>query len=293
MRDTGVHFGEWVAPPSPVDQWNPGLEKGRDDGDIATAYFHYSAKLLGRIARVLGDAAAAQRYEVLAENIRSAWWTEYGNDDGSLRRPTQANYVRALAFGLAPDEMREKVAQRLVDLIRAAGTHVGTGTFGTAFLLPVLADAGHADVAYELLLQDTPPSWMTMIDRGATTIWEMWDGVDEKGKAHFSLNHFSLGSVISFMHTHIAGIRLGRDSPAYRRFRVAPVPGGDLTWVRARLESPYGPIESEWRITSDARFELQVTVPPGTAAEIRLPDGRVETAEPGRWQFKSHIHRNR
>ena len=211
-----------------------------------------------------------QRYEVLAENIRSAWWTEYGNDDGSLRRPTQANYVRALAFGLAPDDMREKVAQLLVDLIRAAGTHVGTGTFGTAFLLPVLADAGHADVAYDLLLQDTPPSWMTMIDRGATTIWEMWDGVDEKGKAHFSLNHFSLGSVISFMHTHIAGIRLGRDSPAYRRFRVAPVPGGDLTWVRARLESPYGPIESEWRITGDARFELQVTVPPGTAADSSI-----------------------
>jgi alpha-L-rhamnosidase len=293
LRDTGVHFGEWVAPPSPVDQWNPKLEKGRDDGDFATAYFHYSAKLLGRTARVLGDAAAAQRYEVLAENIRSAWWTEYGNDDGSLRRPTQANYVRALAFGLAPEEKRERVAQRLVDLIRASDTHVGTGTFGTAFLLPVLADAGRADVAYDLLLQDTPPSWMTMIDRGATTIWEMWDGVDENGKAHFSLNHFSLGSVISFMHTHIAGIRLGRDSPAYRRFRIAPVPGGDLTWVRAHLESPYGPIESEWRITSDARFELQVTVPPGTAAEVRLPDGRVEAAEPGRWQFKSALDGNR
>jgi alpha-L-rhamnosidase len=292
LRDTGVHFGEWVAPPSSVDQWNPKLEKGRDDGDFATAYFHYSAKLLGRAARVLRDAAAAQRYELLAENIRSAWWTEYGNDGGSLRRPTQANYVRALAFGLAPEEERERVAQRLVDLIRAADTHVGTGTFGTAFLLPVLADAGSAGVAYDLLLQDTSPSWMTMIDRGATTVWEMWDGVDDNGKPHFSLNHFALGSVISFMHTHIAGIRLGKDSPAYRRFRVAPVPGGDLTWARARLESPYGPIESEWR-TSDAQFELQVSVPPGTAAEVRLPDGRVETAEPGRRQFKCTLNGNR
>lgn len=108
LRDTGVHFGEWLAPPSPVDQWNPGLEKGRDDGDLATAYFHYSAKLLGRTARVLGDAEAAQRYENLAENIRSAWWTEYGNADGSIRRPTQANYVRALAFRLAPDDLREQ-----------------------------------------------------------------------------------------------------------------------------------------------------------------------------------------
>jgi alpha-L-rhamnosidase len=289
LLDTGVHFGEWLAPPSPIDQWNPKLEKGRDDGDFATAYFHYSTKLLARMASVLGDAAATRRYDTLAENIRSAWWTEYGNADGSIRRPTQANYVRALAFGLAPEGMREKVAQRLVDMIRTADTHVGTGTFGTAFLLPVLADAGHADVAYALLLQDTPPSWMTMLDRGATTIWEMWDGVDENGKAHFSLNHFSLGSVISFMHTHIAGIRLGGDSAAYRRFRVAPVPGGDLTWARARLESPYGPIESEWRIAGDAPFELQVTVPPGTAADIRLPDGRTETAGPGRWQFRCDL----
>jgi alpha-L-rhamnosidase len=185
--------------------------------------------------------------------------------------------------------MREQVARQLVDLIRTANTHVGTGTFGTALLLPVLADAGHADVAYDLLLQDTPPSWMTMIERGATTIWEMWDGVDENGKPHFSLNHFSLGSVISFMHTHVAGIRLDRNSPAYRRFRVAPVPGGGLTWARARLESPYGPIESAWSLTSDAQLKLQVTVPPGTAAEVRLPDGRVETAGPGRWQFASPL----
>ena len=128
-----------------------------------------------------------------------------------------------------------------------------------------------------------------MIDRGATTIWEMWNGIDENGKAHFSLNHFSLGSVISFMHTHIAGIRLDRNLPAYRRFRVAPVPGGDLTWVRAHLDSPYGPIESEWTIDGDDRFELQVTVPAGTAADIELPDGRVETAESGRWRFSCNL----
>jgi alpha-L-rhamnosidase len=285
LLDTGVHFGEWLAPPSPVDQVNSNLAKGRDDGDFATAYFAYSAQLLARTARVLGNASAAQQYDTLAENIRSAWWTEYGNADGTIRRPTQANYARAIAFRLAPDDMREKIAQRLVELIGAADTHVGTGTFGTGILLPVLADAGHVDVAYDLLLQDTPPSWMTMIDRGATTIWEMWDGVDENGNAHFSLNHFSLGSAISFLHTHIAGIRLGKDSPAYRRFRVAPVLGGDLTWVRARLESPYGPIKSEWRITADERFELEVTVPPGTTADIELPDGRVELASPGQWRF--------
>jgi alpha-L-rhamnosidase len=249
--------------------------------------------LLARTARVLGHTAAAQRYATLAENIRSAWWTEYGDADGVLNRPTQANYARALAFRLAPDALRAKVAQRLVELIRAAKMHVGTGTFGTSILLPVLTDAGYADVAYELLLQDTPPSWFTMIDRGATTIWEMWDGIDENGKAHFSQNHFALGSVISHFHTHIAGIRLDRNVPAYRRFRIAPVPGADLTWAAARLESPYGPIESEWRIGAADRFELQVSVPPGTAADVELPDGTVEVAALGRARFCCHLKSKR
>ena len=282
--DTGVHFGEWLAPPSPVDQWNPKLEKGRDDGDFATSYFHYSAKLLGRIARVLGKREAAERYQI--------WPTRRGRPGGrsmaarpvrSVHPPRQTTFARWRSAW--PDDLREKVARELVATIRAADTHVGTGIFGTAFLLPVLADAGHADVAFELLHQDTPPSWMTMLDRGATTIWEMWDGMDENGKAHFSLNHFSLGSVISFLHTHIAGIRLGKMAPAYHDCRIEPVPGGGLTWARGRLASPYGPIESEWRIDGDRHFNLEVTVPPGTSADVRLPDGQHEVVRSGRWRI--------
>jgi alpha-L-rhamnosidase len=87
------------------------------------------------------------------------------------------------------------------------------------------------------------------------------------------------------MHTHIGGIRLDPDTPAYRRFRVAPVPGGDLTWARARLESPYGPIATYWRKVDDEQFELEVTVPPGTTADVELPGGRVESAGAGQSRF--------
>jgi alpha-L-rhamnosidase len=289
LMDTGVHFGEWLAPPSDEDQWNPGLDRGRDDGDLATAFMCQSARLVARTAEVLGKREDAIRYHELATAIRSAWWTEYGHADGSIRPATQANHVRALAFGLAPDHLRDAVADHLVGLIRAADTHVGTGTFGTAALLPVLADAGFADVAYQLLLRDTPPSWMTMLDRGATTIWEAWDGVDEKGKAHFSLNHFSLGSVASFLHTHVAGIRLHRDAPAYRRFRIAPVPGGSLTWAKASLDSPCGRVESSWRVREGGRFELDVIVPPGTSAEVSLPDAQFQSIGPGRRTFECRL----
>ena len=109
--------------------------------------------------------------------------------------------------------------RRLVELIREAGTHLGTGFLATPYLLPVLADSGHLDVAYELLLQDTEPSWLAMIDRGATTVWERWNGVDADGVPHESLNHYSKGAVISFLHRYVAGIQLLE--PGYRHFRVA------------------------------------------------------------------------
>jgi alpha-L-rhamnosidase len=289
LIDTGVHFGEYLAPPSGVDQSNPKLEKGRDDGDFATAYFYYVTKLLARVGKVLGKELASGRYRELAKEIQSAWWTEYGNPGGVIIPTTQANYVRALAFGLAPEDQRNSVARNLIDLIRAGGTHVGTGTFGTAYLLPVLADMGYSNLAYELLLQNTPPSWMTMIDRGATTIWEAWDGVDANGRAKLSLNHFSLGSVISFLHTHTAGIRLDSQIPAYRKFRIEPVPGGNLSWAKARLDSPYGLIESSWHLENGRNFRLDVTIPAGTTAEVCLPDKRCLSVDPGKRRFECRL----
>ena len=145
-------------------------------------------------------------------------------------------------------------------------------------LLPVLADSGYLDVAYELLLQDTPPSWLYMVERGATTVWELWEGVNGDGVADASLNHYSKGAVISFLPRYVAGIELLE--PAYRRFRVRPHLGGALSWAEAVHDSPYGRIESSWRIDGD-QVALTVTVPPGTTAEVVLPDGSCQEQAPG------------
>jgi alpha-L-rhamnosidase len=155
---------------------------------------------------------------------------------------------------------------------------VGTGFLATPHLLPVLADTGHLDVAYELLLSDREPGWLVMVDRGATTVWERWDGVDADGVPHESLNHYSKGAVVSFLHRYTAGISLLE--PAYRRFRISPRPGGGLTSAEAAHESPYGRISSAWRVDGD-RFELRVVVPAGTEAAVELPDGTTASAGPG------------
>ena len=147
----------------------------------------------------------------------------------------------------------------------------------------MLADTGHLDVAYELLLQDTEPSWLVMVDRGSTTVWETWEGVDADGVPHDSLNHYSKGAVVSFLHRYTAGI--SPVEPAYRRFRVALRPGGGLTRAEAAHDSPYGRIESAWRI-EDGALHLRVVVPAGTRAEVVLPSGTTYTAGPGTHTFE-------
>lgn len=90
--------------------------------------------------------------------------------------------------------------------------------------------------------------------------------------------------MISFLHRHTAGLR--PLDPAYRRFRVAPLPGGGLTAASAALESPHGRIESAWQLTG-GRLLLEVVVPPGTTAEVVLPNGEADVVGPGRHTFTS------
>lgn len=275
LWDGGWHWGEWHEPTHESGQfWRI------DQGSVGTAFLHHTAGIAARIGRIIGRDDEAAAFDELAARALDAWRIEYIAADGAVTPDTQANLVRALQFGLVPNDLRTRTARRLVELIRDAGNHLQTGFLSTGMLLPTLVDAGHTDVAFDVLLQDTPPSWLTMVDRGASTMWEAWEGIDADGRAHDSLNHYSKGAVVSFLHRYVAGIRLHDADVAYRKVRIEPVPGGGLSWAEATLDSPYGRIESSWSI-EDGAFDLTVTIPPGSSAEVHLPDGDVVSAGPG------------
>ncbi|MHA7986300.1 family 78 glycoside hydrolase catalytic domain [Rathayibacter sp. CAU 1779] len=288
LWDGSFHWGEWAEPQQkaadgtridPI-QHNPMAWFMADKGEVGTAYLHRSASTLSRIARILGDPQAEQRYSEVAERAREAWQTEYLDAYGRTADDTQASYVRALAFDLIPDHLREAAAGRLAELIRATDNHLTTGFLSTGMLLPVLAETGHADLAYDLLLQRTPPSWLYMLDNGATTVWEDWEGIDENGTAHDSLNHYSKGSVIRFLHTHVLGLRQDENSAAWESFTIAPVPHPTLTWAEGTLDTPQGTIAVRWGTDGD-NFTISAQIPAGCTTRLRMPDGTTEQLSAG------------
>jgi alpha-L-rhamnosidase len=260
LWDAGFQWGEWLEP---GQQWRP----TDDHGVVATAYYAWSARLVARVASLLGDAEAEASYSALADQVVDAWRSEYWRD-GRLTQESQANYVRALTLGLVPDEERDTALSRLVELVHEADDHLSTGFLSTPWLLPLLADGGHADLAYKVLFQDDIPGWLIMLRRDATTVWEAWEGVHDDGTAHGSLSHYSKGGVIAFFHSHIAGLR--RLEPGWRRFLVKPVPGAGITWAETALDSAAGRIEVAWRLAGD-RMTCGVTVPDGATARVELP----------------------
>jgi alpha-L-rhamnosidase len=282
LWDTGFHWGEWMEPDGP----EPDLFGARsaDHGIVATAYYRNTTVLLARIARVLGREDEADTLAELSENVRRAWETEYLDPSGHVTQPSQANCVRALAFDLVSPEQRAAVTAQLVSLIRAAGTHVGTGFLATPYLLPVLADNGELELAYELLMQDSEPSWLVMVDRGATTMWELWNGIDAHGAPHQSLNHYSKGAVVSFLHRYTAGLRQAPGSAGYERIIIEPRPGAGLTCAATSHQGPHGLIEVQWT-TDDGGLQLRAAVPAGTIAEVRLPGQPPAVVGPGKHHF--------
>ncbi|HLQ69619.1 MAG TPA: alpha-L-rhamnosidase C-terminal domain-containing protein, partial [Gemmatimonadales bacterium] len=146
-------------------------------------------------------------------------------------------------------------------------------------LLHVLGATGHVGLAFALLTQRTYPSWLYPITRGATTMWERWDGIrpdssfEDPGMNSF--NHYAFGAVGDWMYRNIGGIDVDSGAVGYRRSRIAPRPGAGLTSASASLETGYGTLKSAWRLEGP-RFVLDVTVPANTSAEVTLWDARLD-----------------
>lgn len=238
----------------------------------STAYFGWSARLVSRMAAVTGRTQQAATYGDLADRIGAAFTGRFVAADGTVSGNSQTGYVLALAFGLVPQERVQAVADKLAAKVASRNGHLSVGFMGVENLLPVLAEHGHLDTAYQVLQQPDYPGWGYMNSRGATTIWERWDGIRTDGSLQDpgmnSFNHYGLGSVGDWLYRTVGG--LAPAAPGYQKLLIAPRPGGSLTTATTSLVTGYGQTRTQWS-RSGGKLTLSVVVPPNSTATIEVP----------------------
>lgn len=251
-------YGDWVAvTPSPSKP-------------IGAAYYYRSVSLMSQIAKILGKENDVIQYAELAQKIAAAFHKQYYQPAlGWYEGRTQAANLLPLAFGITPKEEIARVAKNIADDVRKRDTHLSTGFLATPVILQMLSRNGYHDLAYQVAAQKTYPSWGHMVEKGATTIWELWNS-DTEGPSMNSRNHFALGSHGRWYYDYLAGLRVDVQQPGYKRSIIAPRPVGDLQWVEAKLNTLYGVLACRWE-KGPNNLKMWVTVPANTTAEIHIP----------------------
>lgn len=277
LWNTDFHYGDWLLPSIMMAGGKP-QDTARATREVfASAYYAYACRSMEQICRALGKEAESAEYAAQYEKIRTAFAAEYVQPDGRILPEYQGNYVVALKFGLVPEALRQTVTERLCARIEENNGCLDTGFLSVPFLLDVLCENGRRDMAWKLLLQTNCPSWLYMVEHGATSIWESWNCVAPDGTVgEYSYNHYAFGCVGSWIYRELAGLQMLE--PGYKRVRIQPGLDSGLSWAETSHRTPYGMLKLRWE-KQDNRVFLQLQIPTGVTAEVRLPDGT--TAEYG------------
>jgi len=282
-----LQLGDWLDPDAPPN--NPGQAK-TDAQLVANAFLIHSLDLMAKISAILEEATHTRTYVNDAMAVRKAFADEYISPNGRMISDSQTAYALGICFDLFPEpKQKARAGARLAEIVRRNAFHIGTGFAGTPFICEALTSTGHAQVAYRMLLEEECPSWLYPITMGATTMWERWDSMLPDGSVNpgdmTSFNHYALGAVATFMHERLGGLRCVE--PGWKKSRVEPIPGGDITAANINHLTPFGKVACSWKI-EDGMFQMQVEVPPSTTMEVVLPSSEQSEAKlvsSGMWKY--------
>ena len=266
------HYGDWLGLDSPVGSYTGAT---RHDF-IANAFHIYAVRLLILAGGVIGRDT--EKYGKLLPVLLAAFRKAF---PACL---TETELVLSVQFGIAEDP--QAAVNELAERIAADGGMTRTGFLGTPYLLHVLSRFGHGDLAYSLLLRKEYPSWLYQVGKGATTVWEHWDGIMENGDFWSpdmnSFNHYAYGAVADWVYERAAGITPVK--PGFAAVRVAPEPDARLGWLEASIRTEHGLVSSRWTALPEGGFRYEITAE--MPAEIVI-GGRTVTAAPGTYTFWS------
>ena len=240
----------------------------------ATAFMLEDARILGKMADVLGRTADARDYTARSERVRETFNRRfYHPETGCYADDTQCANALALALNIAEPADRPRVLDALVRDIERHGYSTTTGDVGFRYVLQALAKVGRYDLIDRMVNQDSKPGYGSQLRKGATSLTESWDA-----NRHSSQNHFMLGEVIEWFYRDLAGIDHDPAFPGFKNVIIRPQPVGDLSWVAASYDSIHGPITVRWERRGE-RFFLKTAVPANTTATVYVPSSDGDVTE--------------
>lgn len=285
-------YGDWCMPPeSPelIHSMDPGR---RTDGTLlATAFYYRILNLLEEFAEIQGKQDEAKQFAEEAATIKKAYNDRFFNEQTAQysNNTVTANLI-SLCHGLVPDEYKDKVFKNIEEKIeKDFNNHVSTGLIGIQWLMRGLSDYGRADIAYQIVNNRDYPSWGYMIEKGATTIWELWNG-DTADPTMNSHNHVMLlGDLVVWFYEYLGGIRNAADSHGFKKIELKPYPVEGLDFVNSSYKSVYGLIKSNWKKENEL-FKWSVTIPGNTTATIYVPaKSKSDVLENGKFKGMKFI----
>jgi hypothetical protein len=261
LLDEGL--GDWY---DWVPDERPGVARLTPPRVTASAFYFYDAHILAKIAAVLEKNDDAREYSALADTIRDAWRREFRDTEtGNYATGSQSSLALALAMGLAESDDRQRTLELLVQNVRDNGNAMTSGIVGFGSLLNALSDAGRADVVFDMLNRTEKPGYGFILETGATSMTEAWDGNHVA-----SQNHYMFGQATEWFYKHLAGIQPDPAGPGYAKIIIRPNPVGDLKWASGSVHTIRGEVASRWR-RDGRRLTLNVTIPANATATVYLP----------------------
>ena len=267
------NYGDWCVPPErpelihsqdPMRQTNRTL--------ISSSYMINNLRISADFADQLGKTEDAKSFRATADKMQDAFNKEFFNTEKAIYdNGSQTSSVLPLEFNIVPESERERVFTTLAESIeQKTNKHLGVGLIGAQWVNRLLSDNGRIDLPYAFATHRDFPSWGYMIEKGATTIWELWNG-DTADPAMNSGNHVMLvGDLNIWFFEYLAGIKGDPKTPGFKHIIMRPNVVGDLTSAKGVYDSVRGFIVSDWKL-EDGKFVWKIVIPANTTATVSVP----------------------
>ena len=293
-------YGDWCVPPEKEELIHSEDPARVTDGTlIATAYYYRINRMMADFARMQGLTADAQQFTDEATLTKEAFNKKFltvkrgtTTVPGHILYPDSTFYgnntvtanLLPLTFGMIDDDyVKQEVEKNIIkNIISGNGGHVSCGVIGISWLMHGLTDMGRSDVAWHLATNKSYPSWGYMAEKGATTIWELWNGDTASPKMNSGNHVMLLGDLISWLYEDVAGIQ---STDGFRHITLKPVFSvPEMNNIRASYQSIYGMIVSQWK-KEQGRLLWHVEIPANTEATLYLPGGTKKTLGSGSYDL--------